>query len=158
MATYRLKRNLESSLIDFFRDELTNDGWNGIAVEKNIKQEEIKLPAIIVYASSVDNQKKEIGGSKYLRFPIITIRIFATSEGQRQDLSDWVLEKLEDDISYYAYVITNGAISSKTLSGNIVITKILRDSKDLENTNPESLELEDRYRHILTFSTFIGEI
>ena len=130
MATYRLKRNLESSLIDFFRSELITDGWNGIAVEKNIKQEEIKLPAIIIYASNTDNQKKEIGGSKYLRFTTVTLRIFATSEGQRQDLSDWVLEKLETDIAYYSYVITNGEITSKTLSGNIVITKINRDSKD----------------------------
>jgi hypothetical protein len=157
MPGYRRSRNIEVSLIDYFRAELISDGWNGIQVEKSIKQSEIKLPAILIYCSDTATQKKEIGGSKYIKFPTVTIRIYAENDGQRLDLADWLLEKLEGTINYYTYVISGGQVTSKTLAGGITITKIIRNEKELSNTDPENLEYRDRYRHNITISCFIGE-
>lgn len=156
MANYKLSRNLESSLIDFFRQELTSNGWVGIIVEKSLKQSEIKPPCILIYCSDTDTQSKEIGSGKYLKFPTIVIRVFATSDGIRLDLADWLLEKLEGSINYYEYVINDGQVISKILAGEILVRKIIRNEKELLNTNPELLEYSDRYRHNLTISCFIG--
>ena len=158
MSTYRESRNLEASLIDFLKIELNEDGWTGINVEKSLKQSQIKIPVILIYVQDVDPQQKEIGSGDYLRFPTVIIRIFADNDGQRLDLADWILEKLEDNIEYYEYVVTNGAVSSKNLAGNIVIRKIIRNEKELSNTNPEVLEKEDRYRHRIEVSIFVGLI
>ena len=155
---YRLNRNLEASLIDFLREELLSDGWSGISVEKSVKQANIKPPLILVQSTDTDTQKREIGSGVYIKYPTVTIRIFAKNDGQRLDLADWLLEKLEETINYYTYVVTNGVISSKDLAGQIVVRRIVRNEKELSNTDPSVLEEEDRYRHNLTFSCFIGEV
>lgn len=155
---YRLNRNLEASIIDYLRVELIEDGWEGIGVEKSVKQSKIKPPLILVQSVDTDTQKREIGSGKYIKYPTVTIRIFATSDGQRLDLADWLLEELEDDIEYYKYTVVNGQVSSKVLDGQLTIRKIIRNEKELANTDPSVLEEEDRYRHNLTFSIFVGKI
>ena len=157
MTTYRLNRNLESSLIDYLRAQLTTDGWQNISVEKSMPAKEFKPAVILIQVSDIDAQKREIGSGKFIQFPRVTIRIFAENDGQREDLSNWLLDKLEADIPYYHYVITAGTVSSKIVSGNIVVLRIIRDEKELANTNPDVLEKEDRYRHNLTFNCYVGE-
>lgn len=158
MREYRLRRNIEASFIEFFREALVADNWKNIQVEKNLKHEDIKLPAIIVFVPSVENQQKEIGTGKYLKYPIVNIKIFAkNSDGMRADLADWMKEKFEEDIPYYKYTIEEGDIISKSLAGNIVIRKINRDEKELAQTDPNVLEVEDRYRHLFELSIFVAE-
>ena len=82
---YRLSRNLEASLIDYFRSALTTDGWTGIACEKSLKQSEIKLPAIVIYCSNTDAELIEIGSGDYIKYHTITIRVFGKDEGSRED-------------------------------------------------------------------------
>jgi len=156
--SYRIRRNLEASLIDYLRAKLTSDGWTGIQVEKNLKQDKIQIPSIIINAQDIANQKIEIGSGRFLKFPTVIIRIFAENDGQRLDLADWIIEKLQDNISYYVYTITNGVVSAKVISGNIVILAIKRDEKELANTEPSILEKEDRFRHIISFSCHVGEL
>ena len=157
---YRNSRNLEASLIDFFTAELIAgpNPWVGVQCEKSLKQAEIVLPTILIYVQDTDAQKKEIGSGTFLKFPTVVIRIYAKSDGQRLDLADWVLEQLEGTISYYTYTITSGVVSSKVLAGGISIVKIIRNDKELGNTDPALLASEDRYRHNLTFSCYVGEI
>jgi len=156
---YRISRNLEASLIDFFTAKLTADGWNGIRCEKSLAQVyDGTLPAILIYVQDTDTEKREIGGNIYLKYPTVYVRIFATSDGQRLDLADWVLEKLEVvSLPYYTYTIVNGVVSTKILAGNIVIRSIKRNEKELGNTNADVLEKEDRYRHLISLSCFVGE-
>jgi hypothetical protein len=158
MGQYRLSRNVEASIIEHLRTALFDDGWEGIGCEKSMKQEQMTPPLIMINVVEMDTQKREIGSGFYLKYPTVVVRIFATSDGQREDLADWVLEKFEDNISYYQYGIFDGKIASKELAGNIVIRKILRNEKELANTEPSNLEKEDRYRHIISFSIFVGEL
>ena len=161
MRQYRASRNLEASLIDYLVEELDNDGWEGIQCVKSLKRDKqgvilLKPPIILINVISNPRQKLEIGSGKFLTFPIVYIRIFATNDGQRLDLADWVLEKLEGDITYYSYMIDDGQVHTKHESGAISIINIARDEKELVNTNPESLEEEDRYRHLIEFSCYVG--
>jgi len=152
---YRISRNIEASLIDRITANLVTDGWTNIYVEKTAS--EIyggHFPAILVNAQEIRPEHLEVGSKTYLKYFTIYIRIFANNDGQRLDLSDWLLDKLEDDTSYYVYTIVNGVVSVKTLTGRIVITRILDNRKELINT--EMLESEDRYRHLISFEAIVA--
>ena len=153
---YRISRNIEASLIDRITTDLTTGGWTGIRIEKSFAQVyKGELPCICINALEIRPQKLEIGSKTNLKYFTVNIRIFATNDGQRLDLSDWLLDKLEDDTNYYTYTITGGVVSAKVLTGRIVITKWFDNSKELVNT--ENLEKEDRYRHILTFECIVAD-
>ena len=156
MANYRISRNCEASLIDWLTEELSDAGWTGIRVEKSFAQVyKGTLPCILIEQDPEDDTKLEIGSKTWLKNFSINIRIFATSDGQRLDLKDFITDLLEDDIDFYEYVITNGEVAQKTLTGRIVILKITRNEKELKNT--ENLEAVDRYRHLLSFECYIAD-
>ena len=147
---YRETRNLEASILDFITDNLAEDGWNGIRVEKSFAEVyKGTLPCICLNAVDIRPVRLEIGSKTHIKYYTINIRIFAKSDGSRLDLSDWLFEELEDDLDYYKYTITNGVTTGKQISGKIIITRWLENGKELTNT--ENLELEDRYRHLLSF-------
>lgn len=147
MGQYRLYRAIEASLIDQITSALASDGWS-VRTEKEFSEAwKGNLPCILIGVQENSPIKKEIGSKTYLKYITINFRIFATSDGQRLDLADWLFNEIEDDFDYYTYTITNGEISEKTLAGKIRITRILRDEKELQNT--ENLSVEDKYRHII---------
>jgi hypothetical protein len=152
---YRISRNIEASLIECITAWLLADAWAGIYVEKT--SAEIyggHFPAFLINVQEVRPEKLEIGSKTNLKYFIIYIRLFAENDGQRLDLSDWLLDKFEDDVNYYIYTTVNGIVSSKVLNGRIVIVKILDNKKELTNT--EGLSKEDRYRHLLSFEAIIA--
>jgi hypothetical protein len=156
MATYRISRSVEASLIDWITEELSDAGWTGIRVEKSFAQVyKGTLPCILIEQDPEDDIKLEIGSKTWLKNFSINIRIFATSDGQRLDLKDFITDLLENDINYYSYVITNGEVAQKDLTGRIVILKITRNEKELKNT--ENLESVDRYRNIISFQCYIAD-
>lgn len=156
MAAWRKSRNIEASLVDFITAELSTDGWTGIEVLKGFPQEyKGKAPFIGVEVLELIPEKLEIGSKTYIKNYIVKIRIFSTNDGQRLDLSDWLFDELENDVNYYAYTITSGAVSTKTLTGKLAILKWLNNEKELQNT--ENLEKEDRYRHLLSFSCYVAD-
>jgi len=152
---YRVSRNIEASLIDRMTEDLVTDGWSGIRVEKAFAEVyKGTLPCIVVNVLEIRPKKLEVGSKTNLKYFTVNIRFFATSDGSRLDLSDWMLDKLEDDTDYYTYTITNGEVTSKVLSGRIVLTRWFENRKELTNT--ENLELADRYRHLLSFEVIVA--
>jgi hypothetical protein len=155
MGTYRISRSIEASLVDWLTEKLEDGGWTGIRVEKSFSQVSSgTLPCICINALEIRPEKLEIGSKTNLKYFTINIRIFATSDGNRLDLSDFVTDLLESDINYYTYTITNGIVTAKVLSGRIVVTRWFDDTKELTNT--ENLEKEDRYRHLLSFECYVA--
>lgn len=147
---YRLSRNCEASVIDKITADLTTDGWTGIYCEKVFAEiYEGHFPAILVNVSSRPDIRREVGSDTLSNYVNIEIRIFASSDGQRLDLADWILPKIMSGISYYTYTITNGVVSAKVLSGKISVLEITVNRKELANL--EGLEKEDKYRHLLSF-------
>ena len=153
--SYRISRNIEASLIDRITADLATDGWVGIRVEKSFAEVyKGTLPCICINAVEIRPELLEVGSKTNLKYFTISIRIFATSDGQRLDLSDWLCDKLEDDTNYYVYTIASGIVSAKILTGRIVLIRWFEDRKELVNT--EVLEKEDRYRHLLSFEAIVA--
>ncbi len=147
---YRNYRNLEATLIYKITADLLSDGWTGIRVEKAFAEiYKGTLPAICVSMEESDVLSREIGSKSYLENILVSIRIFATSDGNRLDLASWMLSKIMPGMNYYTYTITSGVVSSKTLAGRIIILDITSNRKELKNT--DNLDIIDRYRHVLTF-------
>ena len=65
------------------------------------------------------------------------------------DLASWMLSKIMPGIDYYTYTITSGTVSSKILTGRVVILENTVNRKELKNV--DNLDSIDRYRHVLTF-------
>lgn len=153
--TYRLSRSVERSIIDYLAEELEHDGWSGIFVEKAFSQiYKGKFPAILVNVSSRPDKRREIGSHFLMKFINVEIRLFCEDDGQRLDLCDWLLEKAISGIPYYEFTITNGQISSKILKGRIVILEITSNRKELVNLG--ELAIEDKFRHLLSFTTRVS--
>ena len=152
MAEYKLSRNVEKSIIDYLTAELATDGWTGIFVEKVFAQiyseTNPSFPAILVAVSNRPEKRREVGSSSLSGFVNLEIRVFATGDGLRLDLSDFLLEKIMPGIPYYAYTITSGVVSEKTLAGRIVILEITANRKELVNLT--GLAIEDKFRHLLS--------
>ncbi len=147
---YRLSRNCEASLIDKITADLATDGWSGIYIEKVFAEVyNGHYPAILVGVSDRPDIRKEVGSDSLSDYVNIEIRIFASDDGQRLDLADWILPKMMSGIPYYTYTITNGAVSSKVLAGRISVLELTINRKELRAT--ENLVAEDRYRHLLSF-------
>ena len=153
--SYRISRNIEASIIDRITADLVTASWTGIRVEKSFSEVyKGTLPCICINALEIRPKKLEIGSKTNLKYFTVNIRVFAVNDGQRLDLSDWLLDLLEDDTNYYVYTITNGVVSAKVLTGRIVITKWFDNKKELTNT--EVLEKEDRYRHLLSMECIVA--
>jgi hypothetical protein len=153
---YRQSRNIEASLIDWLSAALISAGLTGIRTEKAFAEAyKGELPCIVINVASVDPTRLEVGSKTNLKYYEVSFRVFATSDGSRLDLADFITDLLEDDINYYAYTITNGVVSAKVLSGKIITLNFLRNEKELTNTT--NLELQDRYRHIITIRVYVAD-
>ena len=150
MGLYRATRAIESSVVDYLIAQLVLSSWTGINVIKSSAEIYLgKYPAIVVMVAGGKRYvRREIGSKTYIKYYTLNLRIFADNDGQRLDLAEWLGDLLEFDIDYYTYTITNGVVSSKVLAGKINITEIIRDDKELTNT--EGLIKEDRCRHLIT--------
>jgi hypothetical protein len=154
---YRISRNIEASVVDKIAADIAID-WSTFNIRTTKVFPEVyggTLPCILVNALEVRPEKLEIGSKTNLKYFTVNIRIFTTSDGMRLDLSDYFTDKFEDDINYYVYTITNGVVSAKVLTGRIVITRWLENRKELVNI--ENLELEDKFRHILSFECIVAD-
>lgn len=148
---YRLSRNVEASAIDFLTTQLAADGWSGIRVEKGFSQVYGgTLPCIAVDLFDRPDKRLELGSDTLSNFINLEFRIFAKSDGGRQDLKDWLLEKVISGIPYYEYTVVDGVVTVKTAKGRINILTIKYNRKELVNL--DNLSIEDKFRHLLTLS------
>jgi len=155
MGAYREYRNIEASLVDYIKAQLLADSWSGISVGKTFQAvEDAVLPAIVLQLVNSSLKRKEVGSGQWQDTGFVIIRMFATSDGQRLDLAKWLVDKFQSNIPYYAYTVTNGVVSLKTLTGYIRIKKIVENTKELEGV--PGLEPEDRFRHKLSINVVVN--
>jgi len=154
---YRPTRNCEASIIEFLRDELTAS-WTNIHIEKTFtKIYGLSLPAICVRCGTTSYDPVEIGGNSLKREPQILIDIFASSDGQRLDLKDFVIDVIKNGCIYYNYEIESGAIKSKVASGRIRVLNIEDTPINFEEDR-NSLDIHDRYRNLITLTISTGKV
>ena len=155
MGQYRASRNIEKTILDFLKTNLDND-WTGIAVEKafaNVSGD--NLPVVLVRTSDVEHIRHELGSSLTKRNPLILIDIYAKDDGQKLDLTDYLVSKLKSGIPYYTYTIVNGVVDTKVLAGRITVTlPILVTQIDLDVPKSD-LSVVDSYHSLLSLSCSI---
>lgn len=165
MATYNITRNIEASTIDFLVDIFAQSGgFSNITVEKTFKriyglQMDVNKGAAAVCVRAIGTQlpKSEIGSNAIYRTTTVMIDIFATSDGQREDLKDYVVYFIKRGIPFFTYQVTNGTISSKIANGRLRVMQI-DDNPVNFNVDKNQLQVADRYRHALTLKICTGQI
>lgn len=166
MSQYRISRNIEASVIDFLNEvlHLANVGWKHITVEKTFKRiyglqmdENTQHAAICVRVLGSIHHKAEVGDNATWREVTVMLDIFATSDGQREDLKDYIIEYIKHGVPYYKYVIQGEGAPIKALAGRLRILKI-EDTPVNFNVEKNQLQVVDRYRHALAITMSTGKI
>lgn len=162
MANYRQTRNFEASTIDFLQGIFAQSGgYSNITVEKTFKriyglQMDVNTgaAAVCVRALGTNLPKVEVGSNAIWRTVTIMIDIFATSDGQREDLKDYIIQFIKRGLPYFQYT-TNGA--SATQCGYIRVMEITDNPVNF-NVDKNQLQVADRYRHALAIKMTTGMI
>lgn len=157
MGTYRISRNLEASIIDFLTTKFDAD-WSGVSIVKTFNRAyDVDLPVVCVRVGDTTHDKAEIGGDSTIRTPLLLLDIFAKSDGQRLDMKDYIIEKIKGGLIYYDYIIVGGVVDSKTPDGRIRVLNIDDVPVDFD-MEKSSLELHDRYRHLISLTVSRGKV
>lgn len=163
MAYYRQSRNLEASLIDFLEDRLEEEHWNNILLTKSFAEaatlfnKNSGTAIICVRASDTNRKRFEIGTDNLVRSELILIDVLATSDGQRLDLVDFLIDELKIGCPYFEYQVEKSEIMSKIQTGRILFTNI--DDKPVNfNVDKSALDVSDRYRHLISLTASTGKV
>lgn len=147
---YRTTRNLIASIINFLEAQLIADGWANILVQKgNAKVYDTNPPIITVRLSDSSHTPNEIGSVSTTRETLLFLDIYGSDMGLTEDLKDWLISSIKAGVDYYEYVITAGAIYSKTKTGKINFLTI-KDSPINFGTSKSELSIQDRWRWLVT--------
>jgi len=157
MGHYRYSRNIEASFIDFLKPLLQTD-WGFNRVEKTFAEiYKIEIPSVCIRVRDAIHSKVQIGDNSTIREVPVLISIFATDDGLKLDLKDYLIEKLKKGLKYYDYEIENGVVKNKTENGRIRILSIGETPIDYD-TNKEALDPHDRFRYLLTLTISLGRV
>lgn len=155
---YRQSRNIEASLIDYIKAELEEANWTNINVEKTFaKVYSISLPTVCIRVGDTAHPKIEVGSEATTRTVQVFIDIFASDDGMRLDIKDFIVEKIKGGCIYYDYVISGGNVQSKTANGRIRVMDIDDSGVNFE-MDKDKLDPHDRYRSLITLSISLGRV
>lgn len=156
-SSYRMSRNLEASIIEYLETNLKAD-WRGVGIEKSfVKSYDVPLPVVCVRLGNTTHEWAEVGTTSTRRNALILLDVFTTSDGQRLDLKDYIIEKIKVGCPYYEYVTSNNRILSRTANGNIRVLSI--EDKPLNfGSDKSELSAHDRFRHLITLDVSIGKV
>ena len=157
MSTYRQTRNIEASVVDALTANFNTD-WSNINVEKTFARiYDISLPSICVRVGATVHTPVEIGSNATWRKPQLLIDIFATSDGQKEDLADYIVSKIKNGFAYYDYITTGKVIDSKTANGRIRVISIDVTPVDFDD-DKNQLDVHDRHRALITCEISLGKV
>ena len=155
-----IKRNIENSLYLFLIDKVDDESvtdFNNVNIPIRVGRKESKdwtLPCITVYLDNQTSERAEVGTNNRLKSYLIIMDIFATTEGERQDLSDWLEETVNDGFRYLTMApSTNDPQSPIQVAGGLVSVNFVTNTRVAlgQNVNPE-----DSHRHRISINTWIS--
>jgi len=154
MSAFSQTRNVELSTLYYLETQIAAN-WTGITLVKSFSSAyDQTLPVVCVQLVGAMTDRLEIGSTTLQNYYEIAIDVFATSDGQRIDLADFILNQLKAGWIYYTHSKVSGATTlTKVAAGRITVTEFSDNSKiDLgdEVANP------DRFRHFLRIYTRVG--
>lgn len=164
MGIYRVSRNIEASIIEYIQSELASASWTGITVEKTFQRVyDIPVDAfnksgvVCVRMEDTTHLPAQIGDTSTRIFPFVLVDIFASSDGQRLDLKDFLISIFKKGMVFNEYTVNENSVSNRTPNGRIRITNI-EDTPVSFGINKSSLEVHDRYRHLITLTVSLGRV
>jgi len=140
-------RNVELSTIYYIETQIDNN-WTGIEVVKSFLSAYDKtLPVVCIRLINALTDRLEVGSTTLDNEYGFMIDIFGTSDGQRIDLADFIVDKLKDGWVYYTHAHTVGDNTSlaRTSDGRISV-KLFTDNSRVDFGTDE-IENPDRFRH-----------
>jgi len=151
MSAFSVTRNMELSTLYYLETQI-NANWTGITIVKSFLSAYDKtLPVVCIRLLNTNSIRLELGSNTLQNTYMFTVDIFATSDGQRIDLADFVLNKLKPGWDYFTHSKVSGATTLDRVSaGRIRVDSFLDNSRiDFgdEAENP------DRFRHTISFMT-----
>ena len=153
MPPFSKTRNVELSTLFFLETQL-DASWTGIEVVKSFLSAYDKvLPVVAIRLTDVITDRLELGSTTLDNIYTFVIDIFATSDGQRLDLGDFIMEELKTGWIYYTHSKVSGATTlDKVDAGRVTVSEFVNNSRiDFgdEVSNP------DRFRQTITFNVRI---
>lgn len=149
MSQYRTSRNIEASLVDYLQTEI-DKAWTGVNViigfEDAYSQD---MPIVALFLQNTRYDPIEIGNYDLKRDAAINLNIFATGDGQRLDLKDYIIKKLFPGCIYYKYTILSGVVSAKVANGRIDINDITDTHISFDDLG--TVDAHDKHRHQISF-------
>jgi len=151
VSYFRTARNVELSTLEFLETQI-NASWTGITTVKTFNQaysKETDLPIVCVRLLDQTSTRLEIGSDTLDNRYGIIIDIFATSDGQRIDLADFILNELKDGWVYYTYSQQSGnkEVLDTTSAGRCRVMSFI-DNRRLDLGG--AIDKKDRHRHTMT--------
>jgi len=159
MIIWQTQRCLENSLKDFLDIQIasanvTDIDGNLVPVRAGRKEDNNwTLPCISVYVESQLSPRLEIGSNTRDERHLIIIDIYASDEGERLDLSDWVTSIINDGCVYYTYTVNVSTPESptKTDAGWVSIDFLTNTRVNLGQNVSEF----DQHRHRISVNSWI---
>jgi len=145
------RRNALLSLIQHIETSINAD-WTDIAVVKSFFASYSQpVPCICVRMLSVDSFRAQIGSDSLRQRYTFIIDIFAKSDGQREDLAEFVVQAVKSGCINYLYSHSSGSKETldKITDGRLKLISFDSDGKVETSTNADE---HDRFRHSITFT------
>jgi hypothetical protein len=150
MPSFSTMRNVELSTL-YYVETSINASWTGVEIVKSFLSAYDKtLPVVCVRLTDGPKERLEVGSNTLIKDYTFIIDVFATSDGQRIDLADFLVDKLKDGWVYYTHAHTVGSPAelTRTSAGRITLTRFIENNRVELG---EVIENPDRFRHIVTF-------
>ena len=151
MPAFSTTRNVELSTLYYLETQIDTN-WTGVELVKSFLSAYDKtLPVVCVRLTDVLSDRLELGATTLDNLYTFIIDIFATSDGQRIDLGDFIIDKLKDGWVYYTHAHAAGDKTTleRTSAGRIIVTSFISNTRlDFG----DEVENPDRFRQSMTFN------
>jgi len=149
MSLFKTSRNVELSVIYYLETQIKAD-WTGVSIVKSfINAYKEPLPVVAIRLTDCDYTRREIGSTTLLTTYTITIDLFCKSDGQRIDLSDFIIDKLKDGCIYYDHSQTSGDPETLTRVANGRLHTMRFVSNNKVDFGEEGVDIYDKFRSFI---------
>jgi hypothetical protein len=135
-------------------DELAEDDGLSINIRVGRKNNsDFTLPCITCYFESETNERLEIGSNNTFDRKLFIFDIFATGEGERLDLAEWLKEAIRNGWKWYSYVPNESTPfePTKTEEGRVSINFLT----NMRVTLGDNVDPIDQFRHRITVQVWM---
>ena len=153
MPNFSKYRNVELSTVYFFDTQITAN-WTGVTVVVGFPNlnASSQLPIVSIRVPQVNADFLEIGSRTMEDVYTVIIDVFAKSNAQRLDLTQFIQDKIILDCTYYTHSRTSGQDDTqitRTSAGRVKFNGFVQNQKlDFG----DDVDFFDRFRQIISYN------